>query len=121
MFGGAEVANFKAFDSHVALVVNSKDALPGGGSEMLCIENSRLAGIALKSNVSISRVARRLDGYQLFVDSTPHIDGTTCTCGVRSVLDGAPRCRLGAGIRIIARRRHIKRRVGLAKGPGYAD
>jgi hypothetical protein len=36
---------------------------------MLCVENSRLAGIAPKSNVSISRVTGGLDAYELFVDS----------------------------------------------------
>ena len=46
MFGGAEVANFKALDSHVALVVNRKYAASAIGSEMLCVEDRRLAGIA---------------------------------------------------------------------------
>jgi len=50
-------------------VVNSKYALSAGGSEMLCVENSHLAGIAPKSNVSISRATGGLDAYELFVDS----------------------------------------------------
>ena len=59
MFGSAEVANFKALDPYIALVVNGKYRLPAGGSEMRCIENRGFAGIASQSNVSISRVARR--------------------------------------------------------------
>ena len=117
MFGGMEVANFKAFNSYVALVVNRQDALSPGRSEMRRIKDRRFARIASKSNVSISRVAGCLDAYELLVDSAPHIDGATRTHGVCSMLNGAPGCRLGAGIRISPGRRHVERGVGLAKGP----
>ena len=38
MFGGAEVANFKAFDSNVTLVMNGQYAASATRSEMLCVE-----------------------------------------------------------------------------------
>src|ERR1700730_785590 len=100
MFGGAEVSNFKALDSNVTLVMNGQYAASAIRNNMLRVEDGCLAGIASKSNVSISRVARCLDAHKLFVDSTPHIDGTTRPHGVCGMLNGAPRRRLGAGIRI---------------------
>ena len=87
---------------------------------MLCVENRDFAGIASKSNVSIRRVAGCLDAYEFFVDSAAHIDGAARTARVRGMLNGAPRCRLGAGIRIIPGRRHVEGGVGLAKRPGDA-
>ena len=87
---------------------------------MLCVENSRLAGIAPKSNVSISRVTGGLDAYELFVDSAPHIDGTACPHSICGMLNSAPRRRLAAGIRIIPSRRYIESGVGLARGSRYA-
>ena len=120
MFGGTVVADFKAFDSHVTLVVDGQYAASAFGSEMLCVEDGRFAWIASKSNVSISRVAGCLDVDDLFVDSTPNIDGTTRPRRVCGVLNGAPRRRLGAGIRIIPGRRYVERGVGLARGHGYA-
>ena len=120
MFGGAEVANFKALDSNVTLVMNGQYAASAIRSEMLCVEDRCLAGIASKSNLSISRVAGCLDAYELFVDSTPHIDDTTRTHGVCGMLNGAPRRRLSAGIRIIPRGRHVEGGVWLAKGSGDA-
>ena len=46
MFGGAEVANFKTFDSHVTLIVNREHAVPSRGREMPCVKDGRFAGIA---------------------------------------------------------------------------
>jgi len=83
---------------------------------MLSVQDRRLAGIASKSNVSIGRVAGSLDAYELFIDTTPYIDSTTRTHGVCGMLNGAPRCGLGAGIRIIPSCRHVEGGVGLAKG-----
>jgi hypothetical protein len=40
MFGGAEVANFKAFDPYVTLVVNRQYSLSAGGSEMCRVEDA---------------------------------------------------------------------------------
>jgi hypothetical protein len=54
MFGGAVVANFKAFDPNVTLVMNSQYGAPAIGSKMLCAEDGGLAVIASKSNVPIS-------------------------------------------------------------------
>src|SRR5512142_3246234 len=120
MFGGAVVPNFNTLDSHVTLVVNGKYAASAIGSEMLCIQDRRLTRIASKSNEAISRVAGHLDAHELLVDSTPHVDGTARARGVCGILNGAPRCRLGAGIRIIPGRRHVEGGVRLAKGPGDA-
>src|SRR5580698_2576361 len=118
--GGTVVSNFKAFDPDVTLIMNRQYGAPSIRSKMPCVEDGRLAGIASKSNVPISRVAGRLDAYALFVDSTPYIDGATRTHGICGMLNGAPRCRLCAGIRIIPGRRHVEGGVGLAKGPGDA-
>ena len=63
------IAEFQRLRLACSSVVNSKYALSAGGSEMLCVENRRLAGIAPKSNVSISRATGGLDAYELFVDS----------------------------------------------------
>src|SRR4029077_6360480 len=120
MFGSAEVADFKALDPDVTLVMNGQYAASAIRSEMLCVEDRCLAGIASKSNISISRVAGCRDAYEFFVDSTPHIDGTARTHGVCGMLNGAPRCRLGAGIRISPGRRHVEGGVGLAEGLGDA-
>ena len=120
MFGGAVVANFKAFDPNVILVMNSQYAASAIRSKTLCVEDGLFSGIASKSNVSIRRVAGCVDGYALFVDSTSHIDGTTRTHSICGMLNGAPRCRLRAGIRIIPGLRHVEGGVGLPKGPGHA-
>ena len=69
-FSGAVVANFKALDPNVTLVMNRQYAASAIRNQMLCIEDGRLARIASKSNVSIRCVARCLDGEALFVDST---------------------------------------------------
>ena len=82
---------------------------------MLCLQDRRFAWIASKSNESIGCVAGCVDAHQLFVDSTPHIDGTARPRSVCGVLNGAPRRRLSAGIRIIPGRRHIEGGVWLAK------
>ena len=120
MFGGPEIANFKTLDPYVAPALYRKYRASPCGSKMPCVEHGRFAGIASKSNEPIGRVAGRLNGYEFFVDTTPHIDGTSRTRGVCGMLNGAPRCRLGARIRIIPSRRHIEGGVGLAKGPGDA-
>src|ERR1017187_4934967 len=120
MFGCAVVANFKAFDSDVTLVMNGQYGASAIRSKMFCVEDGRLAGIASKNNVSISRVAGCLDAYELFVDSTPHVDGTARARGVCGMLNGAPRRHLGAGIRIISSRRHVEGGVGLVKSAGDA-
>ena len=121
MFGGAEIPDFKTLDSHVTFVLNCKYALSAGGSEMRGVEDGRLARIALKSNESISRVAGYLDGYEFFVDPAPHVDGTTRTHGIGGVLNSAPRCSLGAGIRITPTRRHVEGRVRLAESKGNTE
>src|SRR5580700_6160524 len=64
-FGGAVVANFKALDPNVTLVMNRQYAASAIRNQMLCIEDGRLARIASKSNVSIRCVARCLDGEAL--------------------------------------------------------
>ena len=87
---------------------------------MLRLQDRLLAGIASKSDEPIGRVARCLDRYQLFVDTTPHVDGTTRARNVRGMLNGSPGRRLAARIRIIPGRRHVELGVGLAKGPGDA-
>src|SRR5579863_261608 len=120
MLGGAEIANFKSFDPHVTLVMNGQYAASAVRNNMPCVEDGRLARITSKRNVSIRRIARCLDVDELFVDSTAHVDGRARPHGVRGMLNGAPRCRFGAGIRIIPGRRHIERGVGLAIGHGDA-
>ena len=45
MLGGMEVADFKALDSDIALVVNREYALSVSRGEMLCIENGGFARI----------------------------------------------------------------------------
>ena len=82
---------------------------------MFRLEDCRLSGIASKRNVSIRRVAGCLDAYEFLIDSTPHVDGTARARGVRRVLNGAPWCRPGAGIRIVPGGRHVEGGVGLAK------
>jgi hypothetical protein len=120
MFGGAVVPNFKTLNPYITFVLDRKYAVSSRGSEMLRIQDCRLAWIASKRNVSIRCIARGRDAYEFFVDSTPHVDGTTCTYRVSGMLNGAPRCRLGSGVRVIPGRRHIEGGVGLAKGPGDA-
>src|ERR1700722_9891398 len=120
MFSGAVVANFEAFNPNVTLVVNRQYRASTIGNKTLCVEDGPLSGIASKSNVSIRRVAGCVDGYALFVDSTSHVDGTTRTHSICGMLNGAPRCRLCAGIRIIPGLRHVEGGVGLPKGPGHA-
>src|SRR5579863_2797238 len=121
MLGGTEVANFKTFNPYVTLVMNSHNATSAIRNNMPCVEDGGLAWIASKSNVSIRRAARCLDGYELFVDSTPYVDGTTRPHRVCGMLNSAPRSRLGAGIRIIPGRRHVERGIGLAIGHGDAS
>src|SRR4029077_1041292 len=94
MFGGAEVANFKALDSHVTLVMNGENGASAGGSEMPSVQGRRLARIASESKVPIARVARCVDAHELFVDSSSHVDRTASTCCVCGMLNRAPRCRL---------------------------
>src|ERR1022692_362432 len=121
MFGGAVVANFKAFDSHVTLVVNSEHTASALGNDMLCVQDRRLAWVALESNESIRRIARCVDAHEFFVGSTPNVDGTARPRGVCRVLNGAPRRCLSAGIRIIPGRRHVEGGVWLAKRSGDAS
>ena len=115
------VANLKAFDPDVTLVMNRQYGAPAVGRKMLGVEDGCLAGIASKSDVPIRRVAGCLDAYTLFVDSTPYIDGTARTHGICGMLNSSPRCRLRAGIRIIPCLRHVEGGVGLAKGRGDAQ
>ena len=88
---------------------------------MLCVQRGRFARVASKRDVSISRVAGCIDAHEFFVDSTPHIDGATGTRGICGMLNGAPGCRLSAGIRITPSRRHVDIRVRLAKASGDAN
>ena len=120
MFGGAEVANFKPLDPYVTLVVNGEYAASAPGSEMLCFQDHRFAWIASESNESVTRVAGYLDADKLFIDSTSHVDGTARARGVCGMLNGAPRCGLGAGISITPSCRNGEGDVGLAKGKGNA-
>src|SRR5258707_1303772 len=53
MCGGAEGANFKSLDSHVALVVNREYCLSSSRREMCCIKNGRFPRRASKRNESI--------------------------------------------------------------------
>src|ERR1700674_5701722 len=98
MFGGVKVANFEAFDSHVALIMNRQHALPAGRGEMRCVEGCGLAGIALNRDESIRCVTGCLDIYEFFVDPTAHVDGTARTRDIRRMLNRAPRRRLRTGI-----------------------
>ena len=82
MFGGAIVANFETFDSDVILVMNGQYRASARRSDVHRVEDGRLAGIASKSYVSIGRIAGCPDGHELFVDSTPHIDGAARPNGV---------------------------------------
>ena len=107
MFGGAEVANFEALDSHVTLIMNGENPASAGGSERPCVQGRRLARIASESNVSIARVARCVGAHEFFVDSSSHVDGTARTRGVCGVLNRAPRCRLRARIGVTPGRRHV--------------
>src|SRR5579872_702930 len=120
VLGGTVVPNFNAFDSHVTPVVNGEYAASAIGSNMLCIQHRCLSGIASESNEAISRVAGCLNAHQFLVDSTPHIDRTTRARCVSGMLNGAPRCRLGAGIRIIPGRRYVEGGTRLARGPADA-
>jgi hypothetical protein len=121
MFGSAVVANFEGFDSDVTLVVNRKYAASLRGSQVRRLQNRRFAWIASKSDESIGRVAGYVDAQQLFVDSTPNVDGSARPRSVSGVLNGAPRRGLRTGIRIIIpARRHIKGGVRLAKRSGHA-
>src|SRR6476660_3392933 len=67
MLSRAEVANFKAFDSHVALIVDGKHALPSGGRKMSCVKDRCFAGIASESDESVIRVAAHVDADQFLV------------------------------------------------------
>ncbi len=67
---------------------------------MRCVQNRCFAGITSESNESIARVAGCVDAHQFFVDSPAHIDGTARACGVRGMLNGAPRRSFSARIRI---------------------
>src|SRR6185369_9168837 len=91
MYGGTEVANFKALDSDVTLIVNREYGLSSRRREMRCVKNDRFARIASKRNESIRRVAGRVKAHKLFVDSTPHVDGAARPRGVCSMLNSAPR------------------------------
>src|ERR1035441_4676307 len=118
MFGGAEVANLKTLDSHITLVANGKYAVSFIGSEMRRLQDRCFVRIASKSDETNACVAGCVDAHQLFVDSTPNVDGTARPRGVRGVLNGAPRRRLRAGIGIIPGRRHVEGGVWLAKRSG---
>ena len=58
MFGGAKVANFKALDSHVTLIVNGEYRLSSRRGEMRCVKNRRFARIASESNESVATRCR---------------------------------------------------------------
>ena len=115
MFSRAEVADFKTFDPHVTLIVDGKHTLPSGGPEMLGVKNCCFAGIASESDESITRVAGYVDADQLFVNSPFHIHCAARARSVRGMLNGPPRRRSSARVRIIPRRRHVVRGVDLAK------
>src|SRR5450755_3666007 len=120
LVGGTVVADFKTLDSHVTLVVNRKYAASRRWSEVRGLQDRRLAWIASKSNEPIGRVAGCVDADQFFVDFTPNVDGTASPRSVCGMLNGAPRRRLSAGIRIISGRRDVERGVWLAKRRGDA-
>ena len=63
MFSSVEIANFKAFDSHIALVVNVDNAASAGGREVRCIQYRRLSWKASKGDVAITRVSGCGDGH----------------------------------------------------------
>ncbi|MFY9977772.1 MAG: DUF1565 domain-containing protein, partial [Candidatus Sulfotelmatobacter sp.] len=56
-----DAEHFTPFGRQGVLTIHNHSA---ERSEMLCVENCRLAGVASKSNEPISRVAGRLDGYE---------------------------------------------------------
>src|SRR6185437_13073227 len=84
MFGSVEIANFKAFNPHVTLIVDSKHSLSSRGREMPCVKDCCCAGIASEGDESVTRVAGHVDADQFFVDSRFHVHGAARTRGVRS-------------------------------------
>src|SRR5215469_7890280 len=118
MLGSVKVADFKAHDPHVALVLNREYGASARGSEMCGVEDRGFARIASESDESIARAAGGLDVHQFFVDSTPNVDRTARPRGVSGMLNGAPRRRESAGIRIIPSRRDVERGACLAKRTG---
>ena len=86
MFSGAEISDFKAFDSHIALVVNRKNAGSVSGCETPCVQYRDLSWITPKGDVAITRVAGYVDADQLIVNSSSHVDGTARTHGVCGML-----------------------------------
>src|SRR6185437_9184486 len=104
MFSRAEVANFKAFNPHVTLIVDGKHSLSSRGREMPCVKDCCCAGIASEGDESVTRVAGHVDADQFFVDSRFHVHGAARTRGVRSMLNSPPRRSPGPGIRIIPSR-----------------
>ena len=115
MFSRAEVANFEAFDSHVTLIVDGKQALPSRGRKVSCVKDRCFAGIASESDESITRVAGHVDADQFFVNAPFHVHDAARARSVRGMLNGPPRRRSSAGVRIIPSRRHVVRGVDLAK------
>ena len=85
MFSGAKISDFKAFDSHIALVVYRENAGSASGCETPCVQYCDLSWITPKGDVAITRVAGRMDAYQLFVNSSSHVDGAArphVVCGM---------------------------------------
>ena len=74
VFGGTVVPNFKAFDSHVTLIVDRQHSASGARSEVCSVQNRRLSWVAFESNEAIACVAGHVDAHELFVNSTVHKD-----------------------------------------------
>src|SRR6185437_2358713 len=104
MFSRAEIANFKAFNPHVTLIVDGKHALSSRGREMPRVKDCCCAGIASEGDESVTRVARHVDADELFVTAAFHVDGATRTRSVRRMLNGPPRRSSGPGVRIVPSR-----------------
>src|SRR4051794_25073498 len=115
MLGSMEVADFKALNPYVTLVVNREHALSAIGGKVLCLKNRVFAGITRESDESITCVAGDIDADQFFVDSAAHVDCAARPRCVRGVLNRTPRCNLGSWIRITSGRSYVVRGIDLAQ------
>src|SRR2546427_11938555 len=88
MFSCAEVANFKALDSHVTLIVDGKHALPSRGRKMPGVKDCCFAGIASESDESVARVAAHVDTDQFFINAPFHVHDAARTRSIRAMLNG---------------------------------
>ena len=116
MLGGAKIANFKSFDPHVRLVLNSEYTLPAFRCGVDCVQNRGFARVASESNKAVVRISGHTDAHQLFVDSAAHVNRAAGVDRVGRMLNGSPGRGLGTGVGIVAGRRHIIRGIRLGRG-----